>query len=769
MTSSNPAPPAYEPYPGEGEIGPDGTLRAPLASEQTGEEWLAEAHLPEVPGAGGRAVLGWALGLLAVAWLGFSAWSAGQALAGQILSFPAVAQWVAIVTGPLALLGLTWLMFGRTRRREAEAFTRSVVAMRGEARALDGLLAVVRQRLDDNHLALRSMADQLMVLGDEAASKLGAASADLDAGARRLAGHGETFDRAANNARVDIGVLLEDLPRAEATARAMADQLQSAGRAALDQASAIERQVAALGETANETQGRMDSASSVLSARLAELENSASSTAERLTAVAGDSGQTIDALLIRTSEVLEEIRSGIAIQSQAVTALVDESRAGLGHAGIESATALRDRLADARSSLDHLSDHIIRQDESSRQLIDSIGTGLAGLDERFNAFAEQGDQRSLLIGQSLSRLRGELETINLHSDAGSVGLGQLADRTESLRERLDGLAATLRSDIAEALGEAQANAQRLVESAEAAQPALSQARDAAFETATKIDDGARAVEAQHDRLAALLAAVDTGVGGAERRLAELSEAIASAEGEAQRLTGETGPALVAALVQVKEAASHAADRARQAIAQVIPESAGHLSVAARDALQRAVQESVTQQLREVEQTATRAVEAARGASERLMQQMLSIGQSAAALEAHMEQSEEDRRERDSEAFAKRVSLLIDSMHSASIDVGKILSDDVDDKAWASYLKGDRGVFTRRAARLIGATEARSIQAHYESDNEFQESVNRYVHDFEAMLRRITAERDGGPMAVTMMSSDMGKLYAALAQVVGGRR
>ncbi|HET9398067.1 MAG TPA: hypothetical protein VFO45_04545, partial [Sphingomicrobium sp.] len=127
------------------------------------------------------------------------------------------------------------------------------------------------------------------------------------------------------------------------------------------------------------------------------------------------------------------------------------------------------------------------------------------------------------------------------------------------------------------------------------------------------------------------------------------------------------------------------------------------------------------------------------------------------------------RERDSEAFAKRVSLLIDSMHSAAIDVGKILADDVDDKSWAAYLKGDRGVFTRRAARLIGAGEARGIQAHYESDREFHDSVNRYVHDFEAMLRRVTAERDGGPLAVTLMSSDMGKLYAALAPVAGGRR
>jgi len=148
--------------------------------------------------------------------------------------------------------------------------------------------------------------------------------------------------------------------------------------------------------------------------------------------------------------------------------------------------------------------------------------------------------------------------------------------------------------------------------------------------------------------------------------------------------------------------------------------------------------------------------------------MISIGQSAAALEQHFNETNETQRVRDSESFARRVSLLIDSMHSASIDVGKILSDEVDDKAWSAYLKGDRGVFTRKAARLMGGAEARAIDAHYETDVEFQQSVNRYVHDFEAMLRRVTADRDGGAMAVTLMSSDMGKLYAALAQVVGRR-
>ena len=149
--------------------------------------------------------------------------------------------------------------------------------------------------------------------------------------------------------------------------------------------------------------------------------------------------------------------------------------------------------------------------------------------------------------------------------------------------------------------------------------------------------------------------------------------------------------------------------------------------------------------------------------------MFTLGQTASALEAHIEQTSKEQREKDSEVFAKRVSLLIDSMHSAAIDVGKIMADEIDDKAWNSYLKGNRGVFTSRAVRLIGGSETRALRAHYESDAEFQRSVNRYVHDFESMLRRVLAEREGGVIAVTLMSSDMGKLYAALAQAIDKRR
>ncbi len=44
-------------------------------------------------------------------------------------------------------------------------------------------------------------------------------------------------------------------------------------------------------------------------------------------------------------------------------------------------------------------------------------------------------------------------------------------------------------------------------------------------------------------------------------------------------------------------------------------------------------------------------------------------------------------------------------------------------------------------------------------------MNRYIHDFEALLRRVMNTREGTPIATTMLSSDAGKLYVALAQAI----
>jgi hypothetical protein len=730
-------------------------------------EWAersAEEH-----GAGGRQVLGSALIALTALWLAYAAWSAGRMLGGQPLTSPQIPQWVAIAAGPLALLGLVWLMFGRTRRKEAERFTQSVIAMRTESQSLEALLEVLSQRIGDSRSELTMISQHLMELGDQATGKLGGITREFDSSTEKLKLHGEALDRAAETARNDIAVLLEDLPRAELTARSLADQLRSTGAESAQKTAALAGQVSDIGERARTAEQLVTDATDRLAARLAEIESAATTATARATDADAAFGATLDTLLDRTSATLAEIRTGIDTQALAVTALVDQASAGIGKAGAESAEALAANVDQANRSLDSLSAKVSEQERASQRMIAEIDRGLSLIDERFTQLSTQGDERANRFLESLTRARTELDSLAAQASSGDAAIGAIAERTSALRETIERLTADIGGGLATAIGEAHGGTDRLAEAAGAVKPEIGWIRDAAVEAGEQLSSTTARIGEQQDCLTALLGTVDEGVADAQSKLTDLGSMLAQVEREAASLSSETGPALVASLVQVKEAAAHAAERARDAIESVIPESAGKLSEETRAALERVIRESIEDRLRAVEEVAARAVESARAASERLTQQIMILGQGASALEAHFVETAKEQRDKDSEAFARRVSLLIDSMHSAAIDVGKILSDEVDEKAWGAYLKGNRGVFTRRAVRLIDGSETRTIRAQYESDPEFQDSVNRYVHDFEAMLRRVLAERDGGIIAVTLMSSDMGKLYAALAQAIDKRR
>jgi ABC-type transporter Mla subunit MlaD len=680
-----------------------------------------------------------------------------------------VAQWVALAAGPLALLGLLWLMFGRTRRKEAERFTRSVIAMRSEVQSLEALLQVLTHRIDDSRAELTSMAQRLMKLGDEASGRFAGIAEGLDSSSDKLRRHGDALDRAAESARNDVAVLLDDLPRAEDSARSLSQQLRSMGSHSAEQVDAFGKQVVELADRTRKTEQVVAEASDRLVGRLTEIETAGASALERVGKAESSFSDTLDMLLERTSATLDEIRSGISTQSAAVAALVEQASAGLGIAGADSAETLATNVERANSSLSSLSQLVAEQDRASQRMIAEIDRGLTLIDERFAELASRGDERANRFLESLTRARTELDVLAAHASSQDSAIGSIAERTAAVRESIERLTEDIREQLGTAIGEAQGGTDRLSEAATAVRPEIGWIRDAAVEAGKHLSATTDRIAEQQDRFAALLASVDEGVEDTQSKLAQLASTLAEVEREAASLSAETAPTLVSALVQVKDAAAHAAERAREAIESVIPASAGKLSDETRTALERAIQEGIEDRLREVETVAARAVETARAASDRLSQQMIAIGQSAAALEQHIEHTREEQREKDSEAFARRVSLLIDSMHSAAIDVGKILSDEIDDKAWGAYLKGNRGVFTSRAVRLMDGSETRALRAHYDEDIEFQRSVNRYVHDFEAMLRRVMAERDGGIIAVTLMSSDMGKLYAALAQAIDKRR
>lgn len=248
-------------------------------------------------------------------------------------------------------------------------------------------------------------------------------------------------------------------------------------------------------------------------------------------------------------------------------------------------------------------------------------------------------------------------------------------------------------------------------------------------------------------------------------LEHLRGAIESIEASTERTAIKARDELAAALAMLADAhdnALAAMQRDETGRIQAFANSVGGESARVLDGV---MQERIEDISRRLEQTVTQAATASQTVAAQLRDHLAGFEMQIGTLEARVSAAKERARQEVENDFARRVAVITESLNSNGIDIAAALAQDIADTAWASYLRGDRSIFTRRAVSLLESGEARSIQHVYENDGAFREQVSRYIHDFEAILREVLSTRDGNALAVTLLSSDMGKLYVALAQAI----
>lgn len=239
------------------------------------------------------------------------------------------------------------------------------------------------------------------------------------------------------------------------------------------------------------------------------------------------------------------------------------------------------------------------------------------------------------------------------------------------------------------------------------------------------------------------------------RLAEESGALATDSQDQLRTSlGEIDSAITASFTLLENGA-------RERLGE-LAQSLGSEAVAA---LERALRNESAATIGKLEQAASHASGVGREATVQLRDSLAMVNELTGNLEQRIARAREQAEEQVNNDFVRRMALITDSLNSAAIDIGGALSNEVSDTVWEAYLKGDRGIFSRRAVRLIDNGTARNIADLYQQDDTFKANVSRYIHDFEAMLRSILSTRNGNVLSVTMLGSDMGKLYVALAQAI----
>lgn len=110
--------------------------------------------------------------------------------------------------------------------------------------------------------------------------------------------------------------------------------------------------------------------------------------------------------------------------------------------------------------------------------------------------------------------------------------------------------------------------------------------------------------------------------------------------------------------------------------------------------------------------------------------------------------------------------MIETLQAMAIDLSRFLEDDPPADLLRRYRNGERNVFARRLASILGADHVRIIARKYHEDREFRETVDRYIHQFEALLEQTARSDRENVLVETYLTSQTGKVYVTLASAIG---
>lgn len=691
--------------------------------------------------------------------LAFVGWTAFFALtywpeAQSGLNNNRIVELIVLWAVPALLIAVSWLLVMRNSSREATRFGNIAVSLRNESvllsqrmRTVNEEIALAREFLSQNARDLESLGRQSSQKLIESAQVLTAALADSDQKAKTL----ETVSQSANT---NLEQLRKHLPVVTSAAKDVTNQIGSAGNNAQMQIKALIATLERVRDAGKSVRDYVDG-----------VEVRADDMAVKLVQSLSSSAKLLD---VRSAEALDrsaEMATLMDSATQAMSSGIAQASGDIGAILSVSQEQIQSSLSDLRKALGDVGSQTEQEEARIRAMIATISAHIHSSAQQISEVDRVATDQTSKLAFAVSALGESTRTVGSALTDNQLVTQQLIDQSHKLLVSLG----TANHEISETIpASMDVLSLQLSDGVAQIKSALSNAEsleELSGSMLEKLNGLEQIITTQRDSVDALMTQSDAHFAARHDQVDALGSSLRQTQSLLQEMSDEANGQLVTALLRVRESTRAAAESSRKILDDELAHISEQLTEQNRTALANALDAQVASMNAAVQEAIERNVELSEAATGLVVKQLAELGEMTTTLEGRIADSKNSFESVQDDSFARRMVLLTESLNSTAIDVTKILSNDITDTAWASYLKGDRGVFTRRAVRLIDSKEAKIIANHYGNDSEFREHVNRYVHDFEGIMRLLLSTRDGNAIGVTLLSSDIGKLYVALAQAI----
>ncbi len=708
----------------------------------------------------------WCALAVAVAWA--AAVIVDLVVAPPLLSVHAIAGIAQALLPPAALLSLVAALLPTAGRSLALA---DLEPRLDEARTLAESLGREAQALD---AALASSTARIETLAASAhLPQLSEDAAALEKSAARVVAGGESTQKI-------VAAFAEALPALERTIAAVDTTLRAVSADSAAQFRAVETMMSAVQSRNHGAVTEAESTLSKLAGLLAQIDEASTRNTATLSKRAYALDAAIDGVLERTTAAVDGIHQRVVAELEAMTGGVEGAGKHLGLLGDDGARLFNQRLEMLRRTSDDLQTRIAAHESESDRLRASMEEWLATLESRFVSTGEAGAAVLQSLGsvtsghvdaleQRLADVRasssattddmaarvGAIETaltaLQAPIDSAGTALASLESQTGQFGHtvaEIEALLAEKLSATRESMAALEAESQRL-------SGAVSALGATVAEGSALVGEAATTLAGEREAVARMAADLTGHFESAIAALADIETASATAsQGVAAGLGSE--------IARIAAAAEAAAADMRDTLARVVDEAVATLESSTSQRAEAAFGVPVRAHLAAIETATERAASAGDHTAGRLAGLMLSLVETINTVEARIDEVDTRFTVRARDSMAAYAMRILRQLEAATVDVAGLLRLSISDADWERHLRGDNSVVAKALAPQLDRDVARQMARLFQQDPAFHGEANRFCAMFEAMIQRLLGDHDGEALAATLLTSDIGKIYAAIA-------
>jgi hypothetical protein len=713
----------------------------------------------------------WCALAIAIAW---AATAAAAVLFEPLppLSAHAIAALAAALLPPAALTLLVVALLPAAGHSLALAELEPRLA---EARAITESLAREAQHLD---ASLASSSARIAALAASAhLPQLSERAIAFEQSAARVVAGGESTQRI-------VTAFAEALPALERTIAAVDTTLRAVSTDSANQFRAIEAMMAAVQTHNHDAVATAATTLGDLNALLARIDEASVRNTSALSKRAYALDAAIDGVLERSTAAVDGIHKRVVEQLTAMNGGLEGAGRHLSLLGDDGARLFGQRLEMLRQTSDDLQARTAAHAADSDRLQASMSAWLDAIESRFESTGAAGtaivatladtvaaqadalEQRLAAVRATsgstadamatrIAAIESALAALAIPLDSADTALAALEARTGHFGEafsQTEALLAARLADTRESMATLGKEAQQLMDSVTALGASAS-------DGAGLVEDAAAELTKQRDAVMQLSSELAGHFEAASIRVAAIETAAAIA---AEGITSGLG----AEVARIANATESAAAAMRASLAQVVNEAVATLETSAPSRAELAFGAPLRAHITAIESASERAAAAGQHSASRLAALSLSLVETIGMVEARIDAVDTRFELRARDSMAAQAMRIIRQLQASAVDLAELLGLSISEADWQRHLRGDGSIIAQSLAGQLNPDVARQMVRLFQHDPAYRSEASRFCTQFEAMIRQLLGNQDGEALAATLLSSDIGKIYAAMANASG---